>query len=481
MENTNINQPLLPGSPSELGHLPPPNKTLIQQWQEHFSKNKLRYKKATLGGTLAIIFLIGGAFGYKYAIDHPRINKTQDVYVSFALEIYDKIQQNYWDKISDEQLSNIYKLAAEKLTGKPQELDSKDKAGVEEMSNRIMTGMDNAKKKDFVTNLGDIVLANLSPFGRSRLYTTKREKEMRNTVANIDTNTNLYDVLGVKKDAKQDDIKKAFEQKSKELAADQSPEAKDKLAQVNRAFEALGKTEVKQVYDQAGIEPTVIGKKYDPDIFYLKIKRISPTTYDEFQKVAASTDNQPELTSLVVDLRANIGGAIDILPYFMGFFIGQNQYGYEFFHQGEPQPFKTKTGWLPSLVKFKKVVFLTDWGSQSSAEVIAASVKKYNVGVVMGATTKGWGTVENTFPLKTQIDPDESYSIFLVHSLTLREDGQPIEGRGVDPTINMAEPEWPKILMTYFNYQPLVDAIKDITKDQDFTKRPKPETAPPQQ
>ncbi len=480
MENSNINTPSLLNNLPANGQLPPPSKTLKQQWQEHFSNNKRRYKKALLGGSLAVIFLTGGGLGYKYAIDHPRTNQPQNVFVDFTLEIYDKVQQNYWDKIGNEQLSNIYKLAAEKLTGKPQELTSKDKSGVEALVTSIIADMEATKKKEFVTNLGDMVLANLSPFGRSRLYTTKREKEMRNTVANIDTNTNLYDVLGVNKDAKQDDIKKAFAQKTKELAADQSPEAKDKLAQVNRAWEALGKTEVKQVYDQAGIEPTVIGVRYEPDIFYIKIKRISPTTYDEFQKVAASTDKQPELTSLIVDLRANIGGAIDILPYFMGFFIGQNQYGYEFFHQGEPQPFKTKTGWLPSLVKFKKVVFLTDWGTQSSAEVIAASVKKYNVGVVMGATTKGWGTVENTFPLKTQIDPDESYSIFLVHSLTLRDDGQPIEGRGVDPVINMAEIDWPKQLLVHFNYQPLVDALKDITKDQDFTKRPKPDV-PPQQ
>lgn len=474
MENINTNQPLLPNQET-INQLPPP-KTLTQQWREHFSSNKQRYKKGAAVAALVLIFVIGGGLGYKYAQDHPHTNEKQDVYVAFSLEIYEKIQKNYWDKISDEQLSNLYKLAAEKITGKPQELSSNDQIGVANLVKETTQNMDDTKKKEFVTNLGDIVLANLSPFGRSRLYTTKREKEMRNTVANIDTNTNLYDVLGVTKDAKQEDISKAFEQKTKELATDQTPEAKEKLAQVNRAFEALGKTDTKQVYDQVGVEPTVIGKKYEPDIFYMQIKRISPTTYDEFQKVANSTDSDKNLSSLVVDLRGNIGGAIDILPYFMGFFIGQNQYGYEFFHQGEPQPFKTKNGWLSSLVKFKKVVFLIDWNSQSSAEVIAATVKKYNVGIVMGATTKGWGTVENTFPLKTQIDPDESYSVFLVHSLTLRDDGQPIEGRGVDPAIDMALADWPKQLMTYFNYQPLVDAIKDITKDQDFTKRPKPAT-----
>jgi len=165
-----------------------------------------------------------------------------------------------------------------------------------------------------------------------------------------------------------------------------------------------------------------------------------------------------------MDLRGNIGGAVDILPYFLGFFIGQNQYAFDLFHQGESTPTKTLTGWLPSLVKYKKVVVLADGKTQSSAEVIAATLKKYNVGVLMGSTTKGWGTIENVFPLKTILDPNESYSAFMVHSLTLRDDNQPIEGRGVEPVIKLDDATWPQQLLNYYNYPPLVEALRQLTQ-----------------
>ena len=196
----------------------------------------------------------------------------------------------------------------------------------------------------------------------------------------------------------------------------------------------------------------------------MHVKKISPQTLDEFQKASDSTDRNPELKTLVLDLRGNIGGAIDIMPYFLGPFIGPDNYAYDFFHQDEYVPFKTKTGWLPSLVKFKKVVILIDGESQSSAEVMAATLKKYNVGVLIGSRTKGWGTIEQITPIKNQFDPTQKFSLLLVHSLTLREDGQPIEGRGVEPTIYISDKNWPKLFQDYYNSPVLMQAIKNLLK-----------------
>src|SRR3989338_2680123 len=49
-----------------------------------------------------------------------------DPYVTFASEIYDKIKDHYWDKIADDKLSELFRLAAEKISGSPQTLSSKD-------------------------------------------------------------------------------------------------------------------------------------------------------------------------------------------------------------------------------------------------------------------------------------------------------------------------------------------------------------------
>jgi len=60
----------------------------------------------------------------------------------------------------------------------------------------------------------------------------------------------------------------------------------------------------------------------------------------------------------------------------------------------------------------------------------------------MGEKTAGWGTVERVFPIKQQIDPAVTYSLFLVHHITLRDDNQPIQGNGVEPVIALADPQW---------------------------------------
>ncbi|MBU1039339.1 DnaJ domain-containing protein [Patescibacteria group bacterium] len=443
--------------------LNPPSGTLTQQINNHFKNNKKRYKNTFYIAIILVIFASGGLGGYWYSQKKgPPTTEQLNPKTAFLLEIYDKIKQNYWEKIPDDQLAGLYKLGAEKITNRPQSMNSLDKEGVKNLADRILSNLNDQEQKELAVNLGDMVLANLKPFNRSRLFTITKEKELRETVSNIDRTADLYENLDLDKNASQQQITDTFQTKAAELTKDTSPEGQQKLAQVKRAYEALGDKASRQIYDSTGIEPTVLGKIFEPDIYYIQIKRISPTTFDEFQKVANSVSNNKNLNNLILDLRSNIGGAIDILPYFLGFFVGENTYAYEFYHQGEPQPFKTKTGWLNSLVKYKKVVILTDGATQSSAEVIAASLKKYNVGVVLGSPTKGWGTVENTFPLNTIIDPNEAYSIFMVHSLTLRDDGQPIEGKGVDPLINLSDPTWPEQLYAHFNYQGLIDTIKKI-------------------
>ncbi len=455
----------------ESSHLLPPAQTklsLRQQVSQHLHKHGSLYRWTAVVTAVLLFFALGVIIGRSYYESNGSFGLSkQNVYAQFLLEIYDTVKDNYWDKIDDKKLIKLYTLGVEKLTGQPPDTTPADRDELKQMLTEVVENIpEKDKQKNLAVTLGNLVLANLSPFERSRLFTSKTEKELRDNVSNIDKTVDLYKMLGVDKNTPPDKIKQTYDQKVSELTKDTSPAGQKKLAEANRAFATLGRADSKKFYDQNGAETTVISRVIEPDIFYLQLKKISPQTFDEFQKVTASVDNQPQLTSLILDFRGNVGGSIDILPYFLGFFIGQDQYGYELFHQGEPQAYKTKTGWLPSLAKYKKVVVLIDGQTQSSTEVITATIKKYNVGVVIGSTTKGWGTVENTFPLKTVIDQEESYSAFLVHSLTLRDDNQPIEGRGVDPTIKLSDKNWPEQLMAYYNYEPLVAAVKQVISNK---------------
>jgi len=430
-------------------------------------------KKNLIIGLVLVLLIAGGAF-YSMSILGKKPTSTQfgavsptpipDKYLAFSYEVWDKIKDNFWDKISDEDLAKLFKLGTDKISGTIGLTEIKTKIDVGNLIAESIKDKSDDKKIEFVTQLADVVLANLKPFGRSRLYTAKQQQALQNTVQNVDKSTDLYATLGLTKDATSNQIKSSYEKKSAELKKDKSPEAVKQLALIQRAYDALSSSTQKTTYDKSGIEPTVVSKSLTPDIFYIKLSKFSPQSFDEFKKAADSIDpkkkNGP--TALIFDLRGNIGGAIDILQYFLGPFIGPNNYAYDFFHQGETKPYKTLYGWFDSLVRYKKIVTLIDEKDQSSAEVMAATLKKYNVGVLVGTTTKGWGTVEQVMQLNNQLNDSEKYSVFLVHSVTLREDGQPIESRGVEPTISIKDKDWPQQLMAYYNYQPLVDEVKKL-------------------
>lgn len=387
--------------------------------KEHFKAHKKRY--SIIGLILLFIVVFGsGATLSRFVFNKnnetetasvEQIKTEKNICIKFLLEVYDKIQENYWNKISDEELTNIYKLATEKLTQNPQTLNSPNKDGIEKMILPILENINEDQKKEFSAQLANLVLVNLKPFGRSALFTSEAEKKLKEKVENINPDT--------------------------------------------------GK-----------IESTVYTNLIRPKILHLYIKRMSPTTYNDLKTETEKFNAIDGLDTLILDLRGNIGGSLDILLYVLGPFIGQNQYAFDLFQQGEYTPLKTVTGWLPSLMQYKKVIILINEKSQSSAEVMASTLKKYNVGVLTGTKTKGWGTIEKIYEIENQIDLEKKISMFLVNHLTLRDDNQPIEENGVQPTININDENWKEQLFAYFRYNDLAKVVEEVwnTSTENFVK-----------
>lgn len=416
-----------------------------------------------------LVFFGGILAGYWFSLkSRPSVlqdqTKEKNQYLSFIFEVYDTIEKNYWKKLSEKQLVDLFVLATEKLVGQPQSLKKAQKTELRKNLEDLLKQIESEeKKKEFSLKLADLVLANLEPFGRSRLYTKKEEKQLSQTVRNI-TQEDYYQILEVSKEAKKEEIEKVYQKKKEQLEkeAATSPQAKEKLNHLEKAYQTLADEQARQLYNEQGIEPTITYQLLSPTVLYLRFTKISPTTLQDLDRITKKFQGREGLNSLIIDLRDNIGGSVDSLPYLLGPFIGNNQYAYQFFHQGEVIDFKTRTGWLPGLIQYKKVVILINENTQSSAEIMASVLKKYNVGVLVGKKTKGWGTIEKVFPLKTQLNGEEKYSLFLVHSLTLREDGQPIEGNGVLPVIDIEKEDWQKKLTQYYNSPDLNRAVAQL-------------------
>jgi len=432
---------------------------------KYLNKKYLNKKLIITGIILAEILVLSlGAFGgYKY---HQYLSERQEnKYAAFVGEVYTIIQENYWQKAPDEELSKLFEQAVKQVGGRPYLLPEKNKEGVKDIIVRAIENRQEEEKENFVVEVCNLVLQSLQPQGRSALYTQKQTEKLIQQVHNIQPDEDLYEILGVDKTADSEEIEKAYEEKMEEVREGKIPE--EQAQAIKKAKNILSDPLAREEYNKTGVQSTVFGEILTPEIFYLKITRFTPLTFQEFQRVVNEADQkaEAEMNTLILDLRDNIGGAVDLLPQFLGPFIGPNQYAYQFFHQGEYEPFKTTTGWLPSLVRYKKVIILVNGGTQSSAELAVSTLKKYNVGVVVGTPTRGWGTIERIFDLENQINSDKVYSLLLVHSITLREDGEPIEGRGVNPVIDVREAGWKEELFAYFNSEKLIQKVEEVWKN----------------
>jgi hypothetical protein len=384
-----------------------------------------------------------------------------DIYVRFDMEIFDIIMTNYWQKGTEADLAEIYRLALAKAAGTAEEkLPTPDRAGTAQMLAEAFARTPDDKKRQLAVDTGIVVLANLAPQGRSGLLSEKQELAFRDEANNIDRENDLYAQLGVEKSASPEQVEEAYAAKAAELAASSSPQAQEQLAQVEKAKEVLADAGAKSIYDETKILPSVVSQVIGSKTLYLDLSKVTPATLQEFVNTLEKTKENPALVSMIIDVRGNVGGTLDFAKYLLALFIGPNQYAFDLFQQGELKLERTPAvPKIPSLGNFKEIVILTDAMSQSTAELTAAVFKRSRLATIVGTKTRGWGSVENTFPVSTQLTEDEKFTVLLVHSLTLRDDGEPIEGRGVDPHIDVTAPTWKSEVRSTFRTSGFAEAV----------------------
>lgn len=417
---------------------------------------------------IIVVAILGAGGWYAYTqIDWSEVSEFKtpeetNIFVHFDMEVFDIILDNYWQKASEADLAEFFQLSLMNAASTTSEiLLTKDRAGTAKMIDAaILRTVGEAAKRDLALRTVAVVLFNLPPQGRNALYSQVQEREMRDTVANIDRSKDLYESLGLAKGAGQKEIELAYETKKEDLLKDSSDEAKRKLEELEYSHQVLADESSKSLYDETAMEPTIFVKKIGKNILYADMKQFSPASFGEFAQAISDLGADSAYDKMIIDLRGNIGGSLDFVQYFMAFFFGPNQYAFDIFHQGEYETQRTPNiSSLELLKKLKEIAILTDSMTQSSAELTAAIFKRFNLGTVVGTQTRGWGTVENTYPISTEIDPSQKYSVFLVNSLTLRDDNQPVEGRGVDPNININDSDWKSRLFDEFQSPDFVKAI----------------------
>src|SRR5579885_559088 len=86
------------------------------------------------------VLTVGGTVGYKkYG---SKLKPKSDPYLAFFDEVYDTIKNNYWDTITDEQLGNLYVLAAQKINNTTYPDKPESKKDTEKFIKRILSTLD---------------------------------------------------------------------------------------------------------------------------------------------------------------------------------------------------------------------------------------------------------------------------------------------------------------------------------------------------
>ncbi len=391
--------------------------------------------------------------------------EASNVYVRFDMEAYDSIVKNYWQTPTDSAMSQLYQSSLVKalslmgISDASTTLASTTRSATAAMLDNAFTyATSTDAKKKLAAGIVQVALYNLPPAGRDQLLSQSDQVALAQEVNNVNPTKDLYSNLGLTTGAPVSAVDAAYAQKSAALAASSSPAAKAQLAQVIYAHRVLADTQTKARYDTSQVEPTIFSTVMGTTL-YLYVSKMSPTTLAEFQD-ALTNASSTRLDSMIIDLRGNIGGSLQDAANFLGYFLGPNQYAFDLYAQNTYNVIRTIGDKNPLLTPYREVAVLTDGMTQSTAEVLTASLKRYHIAYSVGATTRGWGTVENTFPLTTSTDASTTYALLLVHAITLRDDQQPIQGRGEDANVNITDANWKGELSNYFTSPSIIAALK---------------------
>ncbi|GMV85830.1 MAG: peptidase S41 [Dehalococcoidia bacterium] len=210
-----------------------------------------------------------------------------------------------------------------------------------------------------------------------------------------------------------------------------------------------GQIPVESVFTEPNLEvipgesgTALVGRDGNPvtDIGYVNISQFHDRTVSELKTKLGEVEKQGYI-GLIVDLRGNPGGLLQATVEVADEFLDQGVIISEVDADGKTQSWSARQGGIATEIP---LVILTDAGSASGAEVLAAALRDNGRGQIVGVRSFGKGTVNQLQELKNCGDPDGCGALYLSVGRWLTPNGEQIEGLGVKPDI--------EVPMTYDEY-----------------------------
>jgi len=194
---------------------------------------------------------------------------------------------------------------------------------------------------------------------------------------------------------------------------------------------------------------------YEGNIGYIKMTSFDEVSYDEFKKKYEDLIKNKKVEGLIIDLRNNPGGILQVCTKITDLIVPQGKIVYTV----------DKAGREEAIYSDKKqievpLVVLVNEGSASASEVFTGAVKDYGVGKIVGTKTYGKGVVQTLKSLG-----DGTY-IKLTTSEYFSPKGNKIDEVGIEPDVIV---ELPEDVDNYYNLSyeedlQLQKAIEEVKK-----------------
>lgn len=171
--------------------------------------------------------------------------------------------------------------------------------------------------------------------------------------------------------------------------------------------------------------PEVTGKMLEKGIGYAKINQFEGKAYKQFIELQDEfIDNN--IKGLIIDLRDNTGGSLDVLESLANVFIDNDVITYFEDKNGKKEIFRTLSGkWdIP-------VVILINGYSASASEAFAGALQDYGIATLVGTETYGKGLVQDIHSLS------DGTAIKLTVAKYFTPKGRNFDGEGIKPDIEI--------------------------------------------
>jgi carboxyl-terminal processing protease len=158
--------------------------------------------------------------------------------------------------------------------------------------------------------------------------------------------------------------------------------------------------------------------------FYVRVPRFGP---DEGQTLARYIKGMRTAPAIVLDLRGNLGGPLDVLQKVLNLFFAEKTI-IGAFRARDGKEITLKTNGGKSAYRGRLIV-LIDGGTGSAAETFAKAIQETGRGVVIGQPSPGWVMGARNYKLPNDFD----VGIAMLDYRTAK--GVRLEGRGVQPDV----------------------------------------------